>query len=161
MKKGKLNNKLIERVSLAFLKDMGDNMCFYCGSLTQCKEHLIPASYFIRRQKENMILVDACKICNSLAGDYVPSSCYDKKDWIKERFFQKYNHLLLQSDWSDEDINELEGSLKAYIRGGEIAKNELRIRYNNLCTLNFYGKDKDNIKSMDYKILMILSGKLE
>lgn len=161
MKKGKLNGKLIEKLSLDFLKDTGENRCFYCNSLTQCREHVIPASYFTIRQKESMILVDSCKICNSLARDYVPLSCLDKKDWIKERFFQKYGHLLLQQGWTDEETEELEGSLKSYIRGAELAKNELRIRYNNLSTLNFFGKDRDNVKSFDYKILLILNGELE
>jgi hypothetical protein len=161
MKKGKLNNNLISKLAMGFLKDIGTNRCFYCDSLTECREHIIPASYFTVRQKENMILVDSCRLCNSLARDYVPYSCIDKKDWIKERFFQKYEKLLLQRDWDDEDIEELEGSLKSYIRGGEMAKNELRIRYDNLCTLNFYGKDKENVKSFDYKIMLILTGKLE
>lgn len=161
MKKGKLNNKLIEKLSTDFLKDNGSNKCFYCNANTECRDHLIPAFYFDIRRKQGLLVVDACKICNSLAGDYVPSSCYDKKDWIKERFFQKYNHLLLQSDWNEEDINELEGSLKAYIHGGEMAKNELRIRYNNLCTLCFYGRDSENVKSFDYKIVSILTGSLE
>lgn len=46
MKKGKLNTKLIEKLSLNFLKDKGENKCFYCNSNTECKEHVVPASYF-------------------------------------------------------------------------------------------------------------------
>lgn len=136
-----------------------NDLCIYCGFGANVRDHVIPASYYSKRTYgQNMILVPACSICNGLASNYLPISLLDRKNVIKERFFRKYEKVILnQKEWTDAEINELKGNLKNYIKNKNFFKKIICQRYNNLCTITFFGKEKDNVEAIDNRIMSKLS----
>jgi hypothetical protein len=113
--------------------------CVYCGDDADTKDHIVPVSYYydgIRSGrhltneygKEN--LVDACKECNSIAGNKVFPNINDKKDYIQERIKMKYKKVINSVYWSDEEISEMGINLQKEIRIQQLARKWILNRIN-------------------------------
>lgn len=118
--------------------------CVYCGCLADTRDHVIPLSYSRsgnqkdrRRHQwrsESKNLVDACRECNSLAGDKVFTDVDEKREYIQQRLEYRYRRILDMPVWSDKEINEMGYNLKRELKLKTLARKwiENRIHHPNI-----------------------------
>jgi len=118
--------------------------CIYCDSDSSLiKEHVIPASFFGYRctDTDKQWIVTACETCNILAGSFTCFSIPEKAAYLVKRYKQKYRKLLATSYWSEEELNELDYTLRMSIIGALEAKSILGIKIRNLELVSNYDLD--------------------
>lgn len=99
--------------------------CAYCGILATDKEHVVPLSHLKKLEEMKLQgfdvkipeykIVPACHECNLIALDKVFDNFKDKKAYIKKELRRKYRKFVNAPDWTDQEIEELEGELKKYV----------------------------------------------
>lgn len=119
------------------------NRCVYCGGPNQCRDHVFPvkvaAQLDLKRpnvRKElgtGLVTVPCCNECNSLAGDNVFTSVYQKRLYIKEKLKKKYSGKAKQVLWDIEELEEVGFTLKTHVlrKMSELADIEKRLSWPN------------------------------
>lgn len=100
-------------------------ICIYCGAPSDCRDHVIPVAYLSLARgydPEKQWIVPACNNCNLLAGPYIAFSIAEKAQYILGRFRCKYKKLLKHPEWQQDELDDLDYSLRTMIWGGLVAK---------------------------------------
>jgi hypothetical protein len=95
--------------------------CFYCGAPGQCLDHVPPIKIIdsldqdkLKKDRIPKCLIPSCNECNSRLGDKPLITVMERLLYLEsyyEAFFKKQ-----KAKWTDEEINELGGSLREYVR---------------------------------------------
>lgn len=102
--------------------------CYYCGLPATTKDHAIPRCllstladdpdalrHLMSNRRET---VPACRECNCLLGPSVQDTLEERKHFLKERLRRRYRRYLGIRNWSEEDLAEMGGTLRGFIRYG-------------------------------------------
>jgi hypothetical protein len=107
--------------------------CIYCGDWFECRDHVVPVSWLRdRRDYRPDETVHCCNDCNQLAGDYVPCSIEDKASYILEKVLRKSGKYLKPVQWTNEELAELDHSLKGFVKHEIFLQRLIRMRVDNL-----------------------------
>ena len=119
------------RAKLIKLSDL-PYICMYCGDPADQREHVTPYSY----TGNNTHMVWSCGECNNIAGSLLFSNIRDKGIYINDKLQEKYKKLLDVPQWSDEELGELDGGMKKYVKGMRKVQEWIRNRINWKCDPN-------------------------
>lgn len=91
-------------------------MCIYCGSPAKTVDHIPPISlrWGMMEGKYKVMQVDACKECNSILHNRPLMTLRTRKNFIRRRLAQLYKKYL-DMNWSQEELNAMNGSLRLYV----------------------------------------------
>lgn len=114
--------------------ETGTNVfCVYCGDFYQCRDHVIPLAWLrVYRDYRPGETVYCCMMCNQSAGSYPARNVQDKAFYLIHRYQHKYAKVLALPNWEEDEIDELEGMLKDYIKGNTYLKQVLMRKLENL-----------------------------
>lgn len=122
-------------------KDDGDKYtCIYCGELADTEDHVPPQSI-----AENMtldmehILVPSCNECNSTLNKLYLLKIDERAAHLKTRYAKKYRKYNRVVSWDKSEIDELDGSLRTFIRGSQYEYERLRDRLRTLDHRIYHG----------------------
>jgi len=111
----------------------GVEPCAYCGLPADSIDHipsqcmrakLIALGEYRGVWKE----VPACRWCNSVLGRLALLTIDDRRQHIKASLRRKFKRLLKARIWSDEEIDEMGGGLRSYLRESKAKALEIRSR---------------------------------
>lgn len=126
------------------------DLCIYCGSTNECKEHVIPVAFLglIRSYNQsNNWIVPSCERCNTLAGSEVFFSIPKKAEYLIKRYRQRHKKEINMPEWSQDEIDELEYKFREMIYAGLTAK---RVLINKLDFLKSISKMPDDYLRPDF-----------
>lgn len=64
----------------------------------------------------NLPGVPACFLCNTLLGSYPAESLPERASYLHERYRNRYALILLsEAHWSDDEIDDLDTTLKSHV----------------------------------------------
>ena len=125
--------------------------CIYCGTIASQWDHVIsvallrPSSYAksnkANRYKDDDWLVPACVECNCALQDRMLHSVPLRAKWLYSRYRKKYQKLMLNAVWTEDDLEDMSASLRALITETMFAQAELDLRLAHL--LKVANKDMD------------------
>lgn len=111
------------------------DLCIYCGSSKECREHVIPVVYTSLSRSydpSSNWLVPSCKICNELAGSEVFFSIPEKAKYILKRYKSKFKKRLNMPEWTQDELDELDHLMRESVMAGLIAKRVLLEKIGNI-----------------------------
>jgi hypothetical protein len=98
------------------------SVCVYCGDAATEKDHIIPYSYAgmcsVRSGKAGNYAgetVPACKDCNSWLGSRMILTVAERKKAVARSLPKRYAKLLKAPNWTLEELEEIEQSLRTAI----------------------------------------------
>lgn len=97
-------------------------VCTYCGEYATDVEHVIPlSSYQVNfKRKSNShnkgIRTFSCRDCNAFLGSKVFKSFVERVMHVRDHWSRKSRKTARTASWTDEEINELKGSLRGHVR---------------------------------------------
>ena len=92
--------------------------CFYCGEVGQSRDHVIPHSLTENAGSERQWSVDwvhCCMECNSLLGNYLGRSFYDRILYLHDKFKRKKKLNKAHVEWDEEELKEMSSSMRKWI----------------------------------------------
>src|SRR6266478_8549647 len=101
-------------------------MCVYCGQSASSLDHFVPKS-MIRaladtiepiKRISGLVLIPACRECNSIAGARIFRTVGMKRRYIQKRLKQKYRKFLQLPNWSENETAELGSALAKHVHAG-------------------------------------------
>jgi len=117
------------------LFNTGDiQICSYCGEPADTKDHVFPIRWADNQEEGHMIIVPACRSCNSMAGHKKFTDIYEKVKWLHEHIKSKYESILHMPDWSEEELKEISFELRQQI------EQQLKLR-DRIWARVYWGKD--------------------
>jgi hypothetical protein len=125
-----------------------DTKCTYCGGIALEWDHVIPVALLrpssIERYKSDDWIVPSCRECNSMLSDRMLHTVPLRARYLLKAYKKRYKKVLRNHSWSQEDIDELEGSFKQLIIDTMDVQKELDCRLLHL--INISRKDMDYMK---------------
>ena len=123
--------------------------CTYCGQQGGCLDHVIPMSNTQSGKRRNVNYnkqktVPACAECNSLLSNLDLNTISDRARFLAERLAIRYRKELDSPNWSEEELEELEGAALKMVVHKQFIKYETidRIRHcNTIANLNLMPED--------------------
>ena len=111
----------------AEFSDDGYPMCVYCGDPATGRDHVPPITKVqayreLCLAKELYLLVPSCASCNSFGSDNLQSSIFERIEFIKDRISRKFARYLQQTEWDEEEIEELGPNLASKVREGTVKR---------------------------------------
>ena len=111
--------------------------CVYCGQSAETKDH-VPAvttawafgTDFFKSQGIPLLVYPACRECNATLGAF--SRWFDLKSraaYVYEKYRKKYDRFMKQREWEEEELEELDYSLRSYIERSEIIRSWMERRF--------------------------------
>lgn len=118
--------------------------CTYCGVPANSLDHIIPVSYnYVSRKRAKYskeLCVPCCTECNnSLSNQWLPTIS-ERAGYLLEKYNSKYNKILLQPDWEDWEIEELNGNIKIMVSSNMKKKKDILQRLTFM--LNVFNENK-------------------
>ena len=90
-------------------------LCFYCGGLATCKDHVYPVKLEGKRKTDEE-LVNACTECNALLkANYFPN-LFDRLNFLRKKYIGNYGLDQEEVLWKDNELEELGIALKSRIK---------------------------------------------
>lgn len=89
--------------------------CFYCGQNAETVDHIPPLSLVETFPSYDRLLVRSCGICNMLLGGRPFLSLMTRCDYLIQRYQKRWRKDIDMPNWSDSEIDELNGQLKRRI----------------------------------------------
>lgn len=114
-------------------------VCAYCGGTALRWDHVIARD--LLKPGESEWIVAACRECKDMLADRVLHTVPARAKWLYGRYRKKYAKLLLNASWTDEEIEELQGSFKALVLETSLVQAELDHRLAHLRMIA--AKDRD------------------
>jgi hypothetical protein len=115
-----------------FGDEKGMEPCVYCGVPAQGEDHVIPQSYMAAMSDVMSPLditlrawghtVPCCQQCNSMLGASALHTVAQRKSLVKERLRHKYARELAVPEWTQEEINALNGRLREHVVAAQARK---------------------------------------
>lgn len=105
-----------------YLNGMG--FCVYCGDrYPETVDHVPPLSwvdsygteYFVDKDIQ-LLKVVSCSECNAALGDKPYFTVRQRKSYISMHLRKKFDQVIQNRPWEDDEIDELDGRLKEYIQ---------------------------------------------
>ena len=108
----------------------GYPLCVYCGQPADSLDHVPPLSRVddyraLGLVREMYLLVPACRDCNALAGSTLQATFPERVEYVKDEITRKNRRVIAAPEWDQDEIDELGGSLKAYIIAQERKRKRL------------------------------------
>lgn len=112
--------------------------CVYCGLPADSVDHVIPRAY-VSQIRDTIAPLDktlkafgetvpACIQCNSILGASALFTMTERRSLVKERLRKKYKRLLAAPDWTHQELNDLDGTLRTHVIALQAAKDVVRAR---------------------------------
>ena len=100
--------------------------CTYCGAPANGVDHIVPISYNGYKLKgkngkrgnqsyDKKKTVPVCNDCNNLLNDYAIFSIHERAAYISQRLAIKHRKLLSTPDWSEDELSELDMTLRSKV----------------------------------------------
>ncbi len=107
-----------------YCKDLPSCICFYCGQLSTCRDHIVPVAWLgtYRHNEWSSAWVQSCSECNTLLSDCVFDSLPERLEYLKARLLKRYKKVLSIPEWTPSELVELEGEILQYVIQGQKAK---------------------------------------
>jgi hypothetical protein len=110
--------------------------CVYCGEMADTLEHCPPlilvSNEISEEDRENLLLVPACRECNTSLGDRYLLTLQDRAEWLVSFYKRKYKKFNRTVAWEEDEIDELDGGLKKFVAGCQTEYDRIRSRLNAL-----------------------------
>lgn len=90
-------------------------VCIYCGRHAGTKDHLLPRPWSGDTARQFVATVPACGTCNSLLGATITVSITERRLIAHRRIRKKFAKVLRTPDYTPEQIDEFEGSLREFV----------------------------------------------
>ena len=130
------NRKRAEIVLPAYAHVPG-RLCVYCGQSPETKDHVPAVSTawafgtdYFRSRGIPLLVYPSCQECNSTLGAF--SSRFDLKGraiYVYEKYRKKYARVIEQLEWEEEELEELDYSLRSYIERSEMIRRWMECRF--------------------------------
>lgn len=92
-----------------------NGVCVYCGRHGHTKDHIIPRHWAGESGRNFVATVPACGLCNSLLSNTVAWAINERREIAHRRAMKKFRRLLQMPRWDNDQLAEVEGSLRSYI----------------------------------------------
>jgi len=94
--------------------------CEYCGQRAWGRDHVIPlaVTFSGKRKKGHRgvgVTVPCCHECNSILGDRPILTVQERAAFLVRAYRKHYQTLLKMPEWTDEELDDLQSSLRASI----------------------------------------------
>ena len=107
--------------------------CVYCGEVADTLDHVPPVRIAESLDLEmTHMLVPACRECNSTLSAKYLLYLDERAEHLLQRYKTKYKKHDSAVAWDEDEIEELSGSLKTYIRGCQLEYQRFRERISSL-----------------------------
>lgn len=88
-------------------------LCVYCGQPADTRDHYPPISRVydyesIGLKHEIYIKVPSCRVCNSLASDFLDDNFLDRVERVKDSIRKKYSKHFKNFEWDETELEERE-----------------------------------------------------
>lgn len=104
--------------------------CVYCGVPARSVDHLMPSTWTGFGHRASVLTVPACQQCNSAIGDSYAMSISDRRKIAQAYIAKRYRKVLSRPDFSEDELSEFEGNLRAAVLGGLEEKRIVQDRLN-------------------------------
>jgi hypothetical protein len=95
---------------------MSISVCYYCGEPADTKDHLEARTWTGHTGKGwRGAWVPACRECNTLLTDFRIPNPDERRAYIARVLPTRYRTVLRGKQWTTEELDELEGSLRAFV----------------------------------------------
>ena len=96
--------------------------CYYCGDVAGHVDH-VPALAVvdrcglenIRKANIDLLLVNSCPDCNMMLGAKPLMTLNSRVKHLYKTIQKRYEKQIEMESWSEEELEELEGTLKQYV----------------------------------------------
>jgi hypothetical protein len=110
--------------------------CCYCGELAFEREHLVPYKWLKILVTPHELhvgdywtwILPSCNECNMLAFDQVFSSAHEKRWYIQSRLRARYDTILNQEPWVEEELDDLGPNLHQFVSASQAKADTVRLR---------------------------------
>ena len=103
-----------------------NEFCIYCGVIADCYDHVPPISAFIKNAPAFKFA--ACTECNSMLSSNSETNLKKRRDYLFKKYYKKYKKVFNMPDWSIEELNELDSSMRTFVINGLKAKAHITAR---------------------------------
>jgi hypothetical protein len=109
-------------------------LCEYCGDPSDTVDHTPAISHRHQiimaglKKRIPFISVPACRSCNSTIGNRPLWSTEERRDYVKKRLRRRYASLLRMPRWNRDDLEELDGRLREYVKNSNTELGVLKAR---------------------------------
>ena len=86
--------------------------CIYCGRASDGWDHVPSREYASRVPEAQRFLYPACGECNSSLSSRPLFSLKERLEFLHERYKKIYDNIISMPEWTQDEINELKGTLK-------------------------------------------------
>ena len=116
--------------------------CWYCGEVADTRDHLVPHSVTndVVRKWAGRDWVSCCVDCNGLMRSEFPFEIERRVGFLIDCFVRRHRLDRVEIEWDRDELMELRGSLRRYIRGKQVERSVLerrlvhmRLRFVQLC----------------------------
>ena len=124
-------------IVLPAYKHVSGRLCVYCCQSAETKDHVPAVSTawafgtdYFRSQGIPLLAYPSCQECNATLGAY--SRRFDLKGRaadVYEKYRKKYARVMKQREWEDDELEELDYSLRSYIERFEIIRSWMERRF--------------------------------
>jgi len=103
-------------------------VCYYCGLSADTVDHVIPQKTLLALRTlddeeitrkiigERILMVWACRECNCIAGYSFQDTLSERKQYVLNKLAKRYKGDILTPDWADDELSEMSGEMRKYIR---------------------------------------------
>lgn len=108
-----------------------EQQCWYCGDLATSRDHVIPHSLTGDkvRQWTGVDIVPCCISCNSTLGAQLFDRMADRLAYLARKLCERHNFNKPHVTWTEDDLAELTGNLRQYVKAKEFEFAAQRSRY--------------------------------
>ena len=99
-----------------------ENACVYCGNQADSKDHIPPLAWIEALGPSHfdklgllIVWVPSCKECNIALRDNKLFTIRERTGWLIDHYTRKYDKYAHVPVWTQEQLNELRGKLKAAV----------------------------------------------
>ncbi len=105
--------------------------CWYCGDVANSRDHVIPhtTTGLNQRRYDGVELIECCANCNSILGANLFDTLAQRVAFLAKRFCVKHKLDKPHVEWSEDDLAELKGNLRQYVKAKELEWARNRSRY--------------------------------
>ena len=92
--------------------------CFYCGELGETRDHVIPHSLTENAGSKRQWSVDwvyCCSECNTLLGNYLGGSFYDRVLHLHDKFKRRKKLNKAHVEWDEDDLEDMSSDMRNWI----------------------------------------------
>ena len=123
------------------------SICIYCGGIALQWDHVVsvralrPETYQWERFCPGDWIVLSCTECNGLLSDRMLHTVPLRAGWLYGRYRQKYAKLMGNARWTDDELDELQGTFRMLVIETMLAQSELDHRLSTLRRVAAMGMD--------------------